>query len=94
LPWLKSALLGIYGATMFRKLRTAEVPTNQGLAGIYDFRRWASYRANLPRFVACLPEPNGILVVHPGMDEDWRREEFTVLREFVFPSGNPNRFRR
>jgi len=30
--------------------------------------------------------------VHPGGQEDWRRQEFTTLREFKFASGMPNRF--
>ena len=79
---------------MQRKLRAAGVSTNQGFAGIYDFQNWRNYGAYLPRFVACLPEPNGILVVHPGFDEDWRRAELEALFGFTFAEGMPNRFRR
>jgi hypothetical protein len=94
LPWLKSGFIGLRGARMLKKLKSAGALTNQGFAGIYDFRRWSSYREYLPRFVACLPDPNAILVVHPGFNEDWRRQEFEALREFVFASGMPNRFCR
>ena len=94
LPWLKSALLGVFGARMRSLLEAAGVPTNRGFAGIYDFRKWPRYRTYLPRFVACLPDPNGILVVHPGLVDNWRRQEFEALGEFAFPAGTPNRFRR
>jgi predicted glycoside hydrolase/deacetylase ChbG (UPF0249 family) len=94
LPWLKSVLLGVFGARMRGLLEAAGISTNQGFAGIYDFRKWPRYRTYLPRFIACLPDPNGILVVHPGLVDNWRRQEFEALGEFAFPAGTPNRFRR
>jgi hypothetical protein len=93
LPWTKSALIGNFGARMRRILEAEHVPTNLGFSGIYDFRRWRQYPVYLPKFIACLEQPNGILVVHPGEDEDWRRQEFKMLGEFPFTVGMPNRFR-
>ena len=94
LPWLKAASIGIFGVKMYKQLREAGVPTNEGFAGIYDFREWPKYRGFLPRFAACLSHPNGILVVHPAVNEKWRQQEFMTLREFSFPAGFPNRFQR
>jgi hypothetical protein len=94
LPWLKSAMIGFFGKRMLSLLNAAAITTNQGFAGIYDFRCWSQYEAYFPKFVECLPNTNGLLVVHPGADEDWRRKECEVLRRFDFPAGSPNRFRR
>ncbi len=93
LPTAKAALIALFGKSMFRRLRKAGLPTNDGFAGIYDFREAARYREYLPGFVACLPNPTGLLVVHPGHDQDWRAKEFSALSDFEFPSG-PARFAR
>ena len=92
LPWLKAAFIGAFGARIRKQLHAAKVPTNDGFAGIYDFREWPRYAKYLPRFAACLEKPNGILVVHPGSQDAWRRQELTMLREFSFAPGSPNRF--
>jgi hypothetical protein len=78
---------------MSARLRAAGLRTNNGFAGIYDFREWRRYPEYFPRFVACLSTRNGILVVHPGSRDDWRKQEFTTLREFAFAAGALNRFR-
>jgi hypothetical protein len=92
LPWLKAGFIGAFGARLASQLRAAALPTNDGFAGIYNFQDWPKYRAYFPRFAGCLAGPNGILVVHPGLDEDWRAQELKVLGEFGFATGQPNRF--
>ena len=92
LPWLKAAFIGRAGRRMRQRLIKAHIRTNQGFAGIYDFKRFREYPSYLPRFVDCLPHKNGILVVHPGHGEDWREQEFATLQEFVFPPRKLNRF--
>ena len=94
LPWFKAAFIGAFGRRMLTQLRAAGLSTNDGFAGIYDFRDWQKYPAYFPRFVACLADRNGILVVHPGGKEDWRRQEFETLREFPFAPGAVKRFQR
>ena len=94
LPWTKALFIGFLGAGLRKRLCAAEVETNDGFAGIYDFRRWSRYREYLPRFIACLSRPNGILVTHPGHAEDWRRQEFAAVREFPFEQAALNRFQR
>jgi len=89
LPWLKAASIGVFGARMLAELRAAGLATNQGFAGVYNFRNWRRYPEYLPRFVQCLDNPNGILVVHPGNKTEWRRQELEALRGFTFPSGTP-----
>jgi hypothetical protein len=93
LPWLKNAFIGFFGSRMSRQLRAASIPTNNGFAGIYDFRRWNKYPVYFPRFIACLSGSNGILVVHPGHLEEWRRQEFSTIKQFDFPPGLLTRFR-
>lgn len=92
LPWLKAGLIGIFGARLAREWRAAGLPTNNGFAGIYDFRNSNRYAGYFEHFAACLASPNGILVVHPGSDERWRAEELRVLRQFNFAPGQPHRF--
>jgi hypothetical protein len=92
LPWMKHALIGVFGARMFRQLRLAGIPTNEGFAGIYNFRDSSSFRVYLPRFAASLSNPNGILVAHPGHSDHWRAQEFAALRGFNPPPGALNRF--
>jgi hypothetical protein len=94
LPWLKSAFIGAFGWKMLRQLRVASIPTNQGFAGVYDFRDWNHYPSYFPRFIACLSHPNSQLVVHPGGQQEWRRQEFSTIRQFDFPRGLLTRFRR
>jgi chitin disaccharide deacetylase len=94
LLWGKTALIGFFGKRLHRQLRAAGVPTNDGFAGIYDFGNARQYPEYFPRFVDCLTQRNGLLVVHPGEQDDWRRQELAVLRQFPFASGQLNRFRR
>ena len=93
LPWLKTALVGAFGARMFDHLQNAGLKTNEGFAGIYNFSHWRRYPQYLPRFADSLAHPNGILVVHPGEAEEWRRQELAALRQFPFPEGSLNNFR-
>jgi hypothetical protein len=93
LPLAKAAFISWFGRRMLKDLKTAGLASNNGFAGIYNFRDSAKYPMLLSRFVAALPETNGILVVHPGLDEPWREEEFESLTSFDFAPGQPNRFR-
>lgn len=92
LPWLKAGAIGMLGGRMRHRLERAGIRTNQGFAGVYDFRRFREYPRYFPRFLECLPDPRGILVVHPGCGEDWREQELATLREFPFVPGMLNRF--
>jgi hypothetical protein len=94
LPWLKAVFIGVFGRRLQSALRAVNAPTNDGFAGIYAFKHWRRYPGYLPKFADCLPEPNGILVVHPGLEEAWRRQEFESLRNFVALDGRLNRFQR
>ena len=89
LPRLKAGFIGSFGARLERRLRAAKIATNAGFSGIYDFNEWRRYPEFLPKFAACLPEKNGMLVTHPGFDEDWRRSEFEALQQYT---GSVNRF--
>ena len=92
LPWRKAALIGVFGKRMKAALHRAGVPANDGFAGIYDFNNWRRYPEYLPKFADCLRHPNGILVVHPGFGEDWRRQEFESLRDHASLPERLNRF--
>jgi hypothetical protein len=94
LPWLKAAFIGTFGKRMQHDLAVAQLPTNDGFAGIYDFKQWQSYPVYLPKFLDCLHQPNGILVAHPGYDEDWRKQEFESLRDYAPLAGRLNRFQK
>jgi predicted glycoside hydrolase/deacetylase ChbG (UPF0249 family) len=93
LSWAKAAFISALGMRMQRALHTRAVATNDGFAGIYSFKKWQSYPRYLPKFVECLHKPNGILVVHPGFNEDWRKQEFESLQKFIL-NEESNRFQR
>jgi len=92
LPWTKALFIGFFGARMQTTLRRAGIRTNEGFAGIYSFSDSRQYSQYLPKFVGCLAERNGILVVHPGEAEEWRRNEYGALAGFEFAAGSLNRF--
>ena len=82
LPWIKARMIGAFGLRMQTLLKRNGLPTNDGFAGIYDFKDWRHYPEYLPKFLECLDQPNGMMVVHPGLDEAWRRQEFETLKKF------------
>ena len=88
-PAWKARLIGSFGARLEKKLRAANIATNDGFSGLYDFKDWQRYPEFLPQFAAYLPERTGILVTHPGFDESWRRSELEALEKF---SAAVNRF--
>ena len=95
--WLRSASASASACTVLLLTGACShhpqnAPTNEGFAGIYDFKQWRKYPGYLPKFADCLREPNGILVVHPGLEENWRRQEFESLRDFAALDGRINRF--
>ncbi len=94
LPWMKAMAIGAFGRQMQNLLQESGLLTNCGFAGIYDFKNWRRYQEYLPRFAECLTDKNGMMVVHPGFDEDWRRQEFECLREFALLEKRLNRLKR
>lgn len=92
LPMFKAAIIDVFGRRMHAALVAARLRTNEGFNGIYDFRKWRCYPEYFSRFAASLPDANGLIVVHPGGQEDWRRQEMETLRAFQFAPGQPNRF--
>ncbi len=94
LPWMKAAVIGWLGARMEQRLRAAGIPTNNGFAGLYDFRHWDRYPRWFPGFIDALPQRRGMLVVHPGTTDAWRRQERVALLDFTLPAGRLQRFGR
>jgi hypothetical protein len=92
LPRVKAGLIGRFGARMARLLHDAGLASNDGFAGIYDFKKYHEYPRYFPRFLKCLEKSSGILVVHPGRNEQWRRQEFAVLQDYAFAPNELNRF--
>jgi hypothetical protein len=92
LPIGKAALISHFGHQMKHDLQETGVPTNDGFSGIYDFDNSSAYPSLFPRFTQCLRSRSGILVVHPGTRERWRRTEYETLRAFDFAAGQACRF--
>jgi predicted TIM-barrel fold metal-dependent hydrolase len=59
-------------------LRKAGIPTNDGFGGIYNYFGFMRYPLHLEKFLRTVPE-SGIIMVHPGLDEPWRRAEYDAL---------------
>jgi predicted glycoside hydrolase/deacetylase ChbG (UPF0249 family) len=75
---LKSFFIAAPGRVLKRKLHRAGIPTNAGFGGIYDYRDFMRYPAHLEKFLRTVPE-GGIVMVHPGLNEPWRRAEYDAL---------------
>ncbi len=93
LPRFKAGLISWFGSRMAKRLREAGLVSNDGFAGVYDFKMSSNYPWYFPGFMQCLRKPSGILVVHPGLNEEWRCQEFAVLQNYPFSPNQPNRFR-
>lgn len=75
---MKSFLIAAPGRTLRRKLLAAGVPTNDGFGGIYNYANFMRYPQHLEKFLRTVPE-TGIIMVHPGLNEPWRRAEYDAL---------------
>ncbi len=75
---IKSFLIAAPGRVLKRKLRKAGIPTNDGFGGIYNYLDFMRYPQHLANFMRTVPE-NGIIMVHPGLEEPWRRAEYDAL---------------
>ena len=75
---LKSFFIAAPGRVLKRKLLNAGIPTNEGFGGIYDYRDFMRYPQHLEKFLRTVPG-GGIIMVHPGLDEPWRRAEYDAL---------------
>lgn len=74
----KSFLISVPGRNLKRELKLAGIPTNEGFGGIYNYTDFMRYPRHLERFLGTVPE-TGILMVHPGLNEPWRRAEYDAL---------------
>ena len=90
----KSASISTPGKQFRRRLEASGLSTNDGFAGVYHYRHWRRYRDFLRLFTTHMESPTGILMVHPGFAESWRRAEFEALRQATFLTGVVQRFRK
>jgi chitin disaccharide deacetylase len=79
--------ISFFGRRMRRRLIESGVKTNNGFAGIYDYNCYQEYGQFLARFTECLEDPTAVLMAHPGLQEPWRRAEFTALRAVAESTG-------
>ena len=89
----KSASISTAGKQFRRRLAAGGLATNDGFAGVYDYRHWRRYQEFLRRFTRHMESPTGILMVHPGFAESWRRAELEGLRQATFVTDVARRFR-
>ncbi len=89
----KTLLIGTPGRAFRRRVMRCGVATNTGFAGVYNYLPASKSFRIFTLFLKGLPGPNDMLVVHPGLEERWRRREYEALRNWNAPSGIANRFR-
>lgn len=75
---LKSFFIASPGRILKRKLLSAGIPTNEGFGGIYNYADFMRYPRHLETFLRTVPV-TGIIMVHPGLNEPWRRAEYDAL---------------
>ncbi len=87
----KNLGISLYGRRNRRLLERLGIPTNTGFGGIYDYRQYTRYPDYHQRMTAHMESPSGILMVHPGLKEPWRRSEYDVLRKTAAPAAGQRR---
>ncbi len=75
----KTLAIGWFGRSFQKAAIQAGLRTNSRFAGIYHFDRFRDFPDFLRRFAAGMNQANDLLVVHPGLNEAWRRKEFETL---------------
>jgi hypothetical protein len=75
---LKRFFIAAPGRALKRKLLKAGIPTNDGFGGIYNYNDFMRYPKHLKKFLRTIPN-RGIIMVHPGLNEPWRRAEYDAL---------------
>lgn len=84
-----------FRANSFRRLlQTKGIATNEGFAGIYDYRLYRNYPKYFQIFLEHMESDNGILMVHPGSREAWQKSEYETLAHFQPPQGLIHRFKK
>ena len=91
---LKCHAIGRFGRVFRDAAEGKRFQTNEGFAGVYDYRRYRSFPLYLRRFVEHMENENGILMTHPGETEAWRRMEYRTLLETDCLQGRINRFQK
>jgi len=79
-----------FGKRLEQRLLATGLSTNDGFQ-VSTISRRAALSGILREIRPRVAQKNGILVTHPGFDEDWRRSEFETLQKYA---GDLNRFQR
>ncbi|MBI5814551.1 MAG: ChbG/HpnK family deacetylase [Nitrospinae bacterium] len=90
----KRNILSIPGRGLRNMLAHKDICTNSGFEGVYNYNRFGDYPKLIESFFARLRDPNGILMIHPGLDERWRKMEYETLRGADLGHVRVNRFMR
>jgi hypothetical protein len=77
----KAAWIDLLGLSLKKRLKAQGAPTNDGFAGVYNYCFYRRFPRYLTEFIRHMEPGNSILMVHPGLQESWRRMEYDVLRE-------------
>lgn len=75
----KNVAISFLGGFFLNKIKAKCFKTNHGFSGIYDYAHYENYPRYLKVFLECMESKNGILMVHPGYQEAWRKKEFETL---------------
>ena len=86
---LKAFPISLFGLKMKMLLKARGILTNEGFAGVYDYRLHRLFPGYLRQFIRSMEPGNAILMVHPGLTDDWRRMEYRIILETEIPTQNP-----
>jgi len=88
----KAVAIGLFGRKMKMLLKARGISTNEGFAGVYDYRFHHLSAGYLMQFARFMEPGNAILMVHPGVTDVWRRAEYNAILGAGFPTASLSRF--
>lgn len=76
---LKNLIISYPGRALHQRLTQEKIPTNKDFAGIYNYKYYAKFPKYFLRFVKYTDKDGGVIMVHPGSQEAFRRIEYQTL---------------
>lgn len=90
----KTSAISWFGQSFRRRALAAGLYTNRDFAGVYCYDQYHQFPDYFRRFTRRTQSVNGLIMVHPGEQDYWRRMEYDTLKSAGWLTAEINRYRR